>query len=45
DTWRIFSDFNLVKILLSKIKETFVNSSARKGRYLNHLRMHGVENL
>ncbi len=44
DTWRTFSDFGILKVLLSKIKETFVNSPARKGRYLTHLRMHGVGN-
>ncbi len=31
-------------MLLSKIKETFVNSPARKGHYLTYLRMHGIEN-
>ncbi|RHZ85238.1 hypothetical protein Glove_69g55 [Diversispora epigaea] len=44
DTWRIFPSFDLVKTLLAKIKETFVNAPARKGRYLTHLRMHGIEN-
>ncbi|RHZ81265.1 hypothetical protein Glove_122g30 [Diversispora epigaea] len=28
----------------SKKEETFVNAPARKGRYLTHLRMHGIEN-
>ena len=44
DTWRTFPNFGFLKVLLSKIKETFVNSPARKGRYLTHLRMHGIEN-
>lgn len=44
DTWRVYPEFNLLKVFLSKIKEAFVNSPARKGRYLNHLRMHGIEN-
>lgn len=44
DTWRVFSDFNLLKVLLSKIKESFTNSPACKGHYLNHLRMHGIRN-
>ena len=44
DTWRTFSDFGILKVLLSKIKKTFVNSPVRKGRYLTHLRMHGVGN-
>ena len=44
DTWRTHSDFSLLKTLLSKIKETFVHSPARKGRYLAHLKMHGIEN-
>ena len=30
-------------MFLSKIKETFVHAPARKGHYLTHLRMHGIE--
>ena len=44
DTWRVFSCFDVVKTLLSKIKEIFVNAPARKRCYLTHLRMHGIEN-
>ncbi|GBC24006.2 CGG triplet repeat-binding protein 1 [Rhizophagus irregularis DAOM 181602=DAOM 197198] len=43
DTWRTLSDFSLLKTFLSKIKETFVYTPARKGHYLSHLRMHGIE--
>ncbi|CAG8781614.1 5187_t:CDS:2, partial [Gigaspora rosea] len=39
----LFPDFNLLKVLLSKVKESFTNSPARKGRYLNHLRIHGIK--
>ena len=44
DTWRVFLCFDVVKTLLSKIKEIFVNAPARKRHYLTHLRIHGIEN-
>ena len=43
NTWRTFPNFSILKIFLSKVKETFVYSPARKTRYLTHLRMHGIE--
>ncbi|CAG8783794.1 16790_t:CDS:2, partial [Rhizophagus irregularis] len=34
--------FNILKSLLDKIKEVFVHSPARRGRYLAYLKMHGI---
>ncbi|GBC39461.2 transcription factor E2F6 isoform X1 [Rhizophagus irregularis DAOM 181602=DAOM 197198] len=42
DMWRTLSQFNILKSLLDKIKEVFVHSPARRGRYLAYLKMHGI---
>jgi hypothetical protein len=43
--WRILPQFNILKSFLDKIKEVFVNSPARKGRYLAYLKMHEIFSL
>ncbi|CAG8675231.1 5051_t:CDS:2, partial [Dentiscutata heterogama] len=40
----LFPDFNLLKVLLLKVKELFTNSSTYKGYYLNHLQVHRINN-
>lgn len=42
DTWRTLPQFHILKDFLDKVKEVFVNSPARRGRYLTHLKMHGI---
>ena len=42
DTWRTLPQFHTLKIFLDKIKEVFVNSPARRGRYIAYLKMHGI---
>ena len=42
DMWRTLFQFNIVKSSLDKIKEVFVHSPARRGRYLVHLKMHEI---
>ncbi|CAG8763878.1 16588_t:CDS:2, partial [Rhizophagus irregularis] len=42
DMWRTLPQFNILKSFLDKIKEVFVNSPARRGRYLAYLKMHGI---
>ncbi|RIA81720.1 hypothetical protein C1645_836534 [Glomus cerebriforme] len=42
DTWRILPEFAILKNFLDKTKEVFVSSPARRGRYLTHLKMHGI---
>ncbi|CAB4429475.1 unnamed protein product [Rhizophagus irregularis] len=42
DTWRTLPQFRILKDFLDKVKEVFVNSPARRGRYLSHLKMYGI---
>ena len=42
DTWRTLLQFRILKDFLDKVKEVFVNFPARRGRYLAHLKMHGI---
>src|SRR3954465_11746782 len=40
--WRTLPQFRILKEFLDKVKEVFVNSPARRGRYVTHLKMHGI---
>ncbi|CAB4427774.1 unnamed protein product [Rhizophagus irregularis] len=42
DTWRTLPQFRILKEFLDKVKEVFVNSPARRGRYVAYLKMHGI---
>lgn len=40
--WRDFPQFNVLKSFLQDIKDVFVNTPARRRRYTNHLKEHGI---
>src|SRR5260364_246892 len=42
ETWQNLPQFSLLKFLLSKIKDFFTKSPARKNRYLAYLYAHGI---
>ena len=42
DTWRTLPQFQNLKTFLDKVKEVFVHSPARRGRYIVYLKMHGI---
>ena len=42
ETWKDLPQFSILKKFLGKIRSSFVKSPARKRRYLNHLRMNGI---
>ncbi|GBC54258.2 CGG triplet repeat-binding protein 1 [Rhizophagus irregularis DAOM 181602=DAOM 197198] len=42
ETWQKFNPFAILKEFLAKVKECFVRSPARRGRYLTHLRNYGI---
>ena len=42
ETWRDLPKFNILKGFLQDIKDVFVNTPARRRRYADHLKEHGI---